>query len=94
MVEDVKAEALRRVDDLPKNWRNIRWAIETAIEEGEVRYLNYMPRGRASYYKRNYDRVWKNLGDYAKEVGIILEYQPGPRGGLWTSKWIFKGVEA
>ena len=94
MREDVKAEALKRIETLPKNWSNIRWAIKTAIKDGYVSYLEYMPRGEAGNYIRHYNRIWETLGEYAKKVGIILEYQPGPRGGRWSSKWIFKGVKA
>jgi hypothetical protein len=91
-MEKVKAEALRRVEALPKNWTNIKWTIYMAVKFGEIEYLRYKPIGRAAKFLGRYNRVWDMLGKYAEKVGIRLEYVPGPRGGRWTSKWVFKGL--
>lgn len=90
--EKSNEEALRRVEKLPRNWVSIRWTLQTIVEEGELVYLDYrraMPKGK---YWRHYNFVWDNLDEYARKVGILIEFEYGPAGGYWSSKWKFRGL--
>ena len=60
---DVKKEALRRIENLPQNWYNIKRILRKIVEHGYAEYLrDYLPRGRAGMYIVKYNKIW----DYGK----------------------------
>ena len=91
--EAIREIARERLDLLPRNWRNIRDALISAIDESGLSYLDYMPRGRAADYMGTYNAIYDNLDKYARKVGIRLKFIAGKNGGRWTSKWVLAGVD-